>query len=159
MARTRSVIVVLPLICILMGLLAAMAGYGHLAERPDEDVAREAESGPVDRDPTTEALTSSEDSFLDDLSRGRSEAKGEGSASVCWIDPSDLPTAAEGALRKYELVHGARLIANGYLDLSGNVWGAVVQGGAAWCDVILVSTEDDETSAVRIARLFREDFG
>lgn len=159
MARTRPVVVALPLICILIGLAAMMVGHGRLPGKSGEPVVGEDKSDFGDREFAAEPLTSSEGSFLDDLSLGRTEAKGEGSASVFWVGPSDLPTAAEGVLRKYERVPDARLITSGYLDANGNVWGAVVRGGTTWCDLILVSTEDDEESTVRVARLAPGNLG
>lgn len=45
------------------------------------------------------------------------------------------------------------LPASGYLDMQGNVWGAIVQGGDAWCDVVLVNTEGGRESTVRVTRL------
>ena len=79
---------------------------------------------------------------------------GEGATeALYWVEEGDLPAAAENVLRAYVDAGGTRLAASGYLDIQGNVWGAIVQGGGAWCDVVLVNTEDGRKSAVRVTRL------
>lgn len=130
-----------------------------------------------------EARTSTPESFLDDLNQG-AFADGErddrtgvvGVSSVQWKVREDIPKATEPVLNAYAEHGGAHLLASGYLDLRGNVWGAViradvVQGASAasgeaatdgsrdsgsldaWCDVVLVSTDDGAESTVRIARM------
>lgn len=81
---------------------------------------------------------------------------GDGDATtaiVYWTERGDLPVAAERVLDAYADVCGVILGASGYLDMYGNVWGALVRRGDAWCDVVLVSTEDGEQSVVRVARV------
>lgn len=98
---------------------------------------------------------SSARSFLEDLSQGEGEGD-DGDATtaiVYWTERGDLPVAAERVLDAYADVGGVVLGASGYLDMYGNVWGALVRGGDAWCDVVLVSTEDGEQSVVRVARV------
>lgn len=97
--------------------------------------------------------------FLDDLSAGKADGKavdGGGTATkvVHWAERGDIPAAAEGVLRAYVDAGDAELTTSGYLDMHGNVWAAIVRGGDAWCDVVLVSTEDREESSVRVARVF-----
>lgn len=130
-----------------------------------------------------EARASTPESFLDDLNQG-AFADGErddrtgvvGVSSVQWKVREDIPKATEPVLNAYAEHGGAHLLASGYLDLRGNVWGAViradvVQGASAasgeaatdgsrdsgsldaWCDVVLVSTDDGAESTVRIARM------
>lgn len=148
-------------------------------EGPREDVqgllerARALFSGPV--------ATSGPARFLDDLNTFEPAESDEGTAeggtmSVQWKAPSDIPAAAEPVLQAYAQRGGAQLLASGYLDVRGNVWGAVVRkaaaqdGGSAdsrgegrsardeperqvWCDVVLVSTNDGQESVVRVARV------
>ena len=60
--------------------------------------------------------------------------------------------------RSYRAVPTASLAVSGYLDLKGNVWGAVVRDSRGWVDVVHVSTtEAAERTEVRVARLARED--
>ncbi len=77
---------------------------------------------------------------------------GPGSAAVTWRERSDIPEAAEGVLREYVKAGGSTVATSGYLDLRGNVWGAILRNSDAWCDVVLVSTEDGSESAVRVVR-------
>lgn len=130
-----------------------------------------------------EARASTPESFLDDLNQGaladgdRDDRTGAvGVSSVQWKVQEDIPKATEPVLNAYADRGGAHLLASGYLDLRGNVWGAVIRadvvpgasaasgeaatGGSrdsgsldAWCDVVLVSTDDGAESTVRIARM------
>lgn len=130
-----------------------------------------------------EARTSTPESFLDDLNQGapadgdRDDRTGVvGVLSVQWKVREDIPKATEPVLNAYAERGGAHLLASGYLDLRGNIWGAVIRadvaqgansasgeaatGGSrdsgsldAWCDVVLVSTDDGAESTVRIARM------
>ena len=98
---------------------------------------------------------SSARSFLEDLPQGEG-GRDDGDATtaiVYWTERGDLPVAAERVLDAYADVGGVILGASGYLDMYGNVWGALVRRGDAWCDVVLVSTEDGEQSVVRVARV------
>ena len=36
------------------------------------------------------------------------------------------------------------------------MWGAVLREGTTWCDVLLVTTEDDAVSRVRVTRVLPE---
>ena len=100
--------------------------------------------------------------FLSDLDKmsdsGHSEegAAGDGGSSVYWVEEGDLPIAAEGALREYAKMDGARLETSGYLDLHGNAWAALISGRGDWCDVILATTEDGEESVVRVTRIISD---
>ncbi len=100
---------------------------------------------------------SARDRFLGDLGEMRSE---EGTCwSVEFEESGSLPAIAEGVLKEYARVPSVDLIASGYLDLKGNVWGAVLRGGTSWCDVLLVSTGDDAVSRVRVTRTTPEGEG
>ena len=98
---------------------------------------------------------SSARSFLEDLPQGEG-GRDDGDATtaiVYWTERGDLPVAAERVLDAYADVGGVILGASGYLDMYGNVWGALVRRGDVWCDVVLVGTEDGEQSVVRVARV------
>lgn len=115
-------------------------------------------SGVVDLEDDS-SIASSVDSFLQDLSKveGPGGPSGDGRApthGVHWVERDDVPMAAKGVLQAYAKAGGAELAASGYLDMRGNVWGAIVQGGSAWCDVVLVSTEGGSKSTVRVVRTF-----
>lgn len=98
------------------------------------------------------------ETFLMVLEAGASGAatdntSGAGSSDVSFEVTGGLVTAAEGVLRAYRARHGAQLLASGYLDLKGNVWGAIVWDGAEWVDIVIVAAgEDDAMATVRVVR-------
>lgn len=97
--------------------------------------------------------------FLDDLCAWQKGAvrMGDGPcASVEFEEHASLPALAEDVLKTYARTRTASLVASGYLDLKGNVWGAVLREGTTWCDVLLVTTEDDAVSRVRVTRVLPE---
>ena len=97
--------------------------------------------------------------FLDDLHAWQKGAvrMGDGPcASVEFEERASLPALAEDVLKTYARTRTASLVASGYLDLKGNVWGAVLREGTTWCDVLLVTTEDDAVSRVRVTRVLPE---
>ena len=59
--------------------------------------------------------------------------------------------AAQGA----ELVLTPELALSGYLDIKGNVWGAIVRDGRGWVDMVTVAADTGDAScrlrAVRLA--------
>lgn len=164
----RALVYVLPLVCIGIAIVAALIGQG--ATQVDDDVFTrdEAEAGGQDGmlDRARALLgmkvrESSTETFLRDLTLNSHAqdpdavaSDGEGATEVLyWVEEGDLPVVAENVLRAYADTGEARLAASGYLDMQGNVWGAIVQGGDAWCDVVLVNTEGGRESTVRVTRL------
>lgn len=97
--------------------------------------------------------------FLDDLRAWQKDAVRMGGgpcASVEFEERASLPALAEDVLKTYARTRTASLVASGYLDLKGKVWGAVLREGTTWCDVLLVTTEDDAVSRVRVTRVLPE---
>lgn len=97
--------------------------------------------------------------FLDDLRAWQGEASRAGDetcVSVEFEGRASLPVLAEDVLKAYARTRTVSLVASGYLDLKGNVWGAVLREGSVWCDVLLVTTEDDAVSRVRVTRVLPE---
>ena len=159
-----------PLVCAVAAALALFWAFGvgaagDAADTSDADAAAdeeltEAVAGLVDELTGSQASNSSSESFLEDIAALASEAldaTGEESVVVAWEEAASLVELAAGVLEAYEEVEGAVLATSGYLDLQGNAWGAVVQGGTSWVDIVLVTTEDDETSQARIVRLLPID--
>lgn len=81
------------------------------------------------------------------------QTNGDSRPSVEFQERGDLITVAGSVLRAYADAPSVDLVVSGYLDLKGNVWGAVLRGGASWCDMVLVTTEDDAVSRVQITRV------
>lgn len=98
--------------------------------------------------------------FLEDLddavgtSRDASDGASEpAQGSVGWTDDAPLEQAAASVLRAYGQLPSARLMASGYIDLKGMVWGAIVFCPEGWVDVVMVDADaGDGKASVRVAR-------
>lgn len=104
------------------------------------------------------AYPSSTATFLADLERLSASPEEDAASSgaqdviVIWHEEAGLVDLAKRVLEPYEAV-GAELVTAGYLDLAGNVWGAVVATDA-WVDVAVISCdEQDAISTARVSRL------
>lgn len=66
-----------------------------------------------------------------------------------------MTEAAADLLRAYREVPTAQLALSGYLDIKGNVWGAIVRDGRGWVDMVTVAADAGDAScrlrAVRLA--------
>ena len=66
-----------------------------------------------------------------------------------------MTEAAADMLRAYREVPTAQLALSGYLDIKGNVWGAIVRDGRGWVDMVTVAADTGDAScrlrAVRLA--------
>lgn len=123
------------------------------ADVPDEVVEVARELGIDIEAMTHDARASSPERFLDDL-----DEADDGDASVTWSVSGDLVEPASDVIRAYRDMGTATLVTSGYLDLKGNVWGALVQGGTDWVDMVVVTTtEDGGETTVRVARLRADD--
>lgn len=104
-----------------------------------------------------EATTETFLTDVEELAAEMAESSPDEVAVVSWEEEADLVELAGSVLEAYEDLGDAVLATSGYLDLQGNAWGAVVQGGSSWVDIVIITTEDDETSMARVARLLPED--
>lgn len=107
----------------------------------------------------SEAMASSAEAFLDDLDAALERDAKADEAVVAWRSEGDVMEAGARVLGTYvEGGVGASLVTSGYLDMSGNVWGAVVWDGEHWADVVLVTqTPGEREVAVRVARMMAPD--
>ncbi len=65
-----------------------------------------------------------------------------------------MTEAAADMLRAYREVPTAQLALGGYLDIKGNVWGAIVRDGRGWVDMVTVAADAGDTSCrLRVVRL------
>ena len=62
-----------------------------------------------------------------------------------------MTEAAADLLRTYREVPTAQLALSGYLDIKGNVWGAIVRDGRGWVD--MVTDAADASCHLRAVRL------
>lgn len=127
-------------------------GERSAAETVDSDVERMFEQVEVVME---KAVESSVDSFISDLGTGAE--KGAQGAAVRWSEQRDLVGPAQDVLHAYAELPEAELMSSGYLDLAGNVWVALVQGGREWVDMVyLASNEERSETDVHIVRLRAE---
>ena len=65
-----------------------------------------------------------------------------------------MTEAAADMLRAYREVPTAQLALSGYLDIKGNVWGAIVRDGRGWVDMVTVAADTGDASCrLRVIRL------
>lgn len=74
---------------------------------------------------------------------------------LAWTEDRPMTEAAADLLRAYREVPTAQLALSGYLDIKGNVWGAIVRDGRGWVDMVTVAADAGDAScrlrAVRLA--------
>ena len=74
---------------------------------------------------------------------------------LAWTEDRPITEAAADMLRAYREVPTAQLALSGYLDIKGNVWGAIVRDGRGWVDMVTVAADVGDAScrlrAVRLA--------
>lgn len=82
------------------------------------------------------------------------EAAASGGAYEIWTVDGGIEEAVAELLGLYRQEGATRLLAYGYLDLFGNVWGALVVKLGAWVDVVVAQAdEDDSATTLKVTRL------
>lgn len=73
---------------------------------------------------------------------------------LAWSEDRPMTEAAADMLRAYREVPTAQLALSGYLDIKGNVWGAIVRDGRGWVDMVTVAADAGDASCrLRAVRL------
>lgn len=73
---------------------------------------------------------------------------------LAWPEDRPMTEAAADLLRAYREVPTAQLALSGYLDIKGNVWGAIVRDGRGWVDMVTVAADAGDASCrLRAVRL------
>lgn len=76
------------------------------------------------------------------------------SVRLAWAEDRPMTEAAADLLRAYREVPTAQLALSGYLDIKGNVWGAIVRDGRGWVDMVTVAADTGDASCrLRVVRL------
>ena len=144
-----------PWAVVLACLVVALVACALWAARGNED-------GRDFRDPSEQGLSTAMESlrghrgkesdaehWLEDL-----DASTEASPAVKWTENRGMVCAASSLLKRYERLDSAVLETQGYLDLKGNAWGAIVSDRKGWVDMVTVmSNEADDEATVRVVRL------
>ncbi len=127
--------------------VAADAGSGSASQKDD---ARDA-------DDANAAVTAQ--TFLQALDEQADAATGSSANNavdvrLAWSECRPMTEAAADMLRAYREVPTAQLALSGYLDIKGNVWGAIVRDGRGWVDMVTVAADAGDTSCrLRVVRL------
>ena len=75
-------------------------------------------------------------------------------ARLTWAEDRPMTEVAADLLRAYREVPTAQLALSGYLDIKGNVWGAIVRDGRGWVDMVTVAADAGDASCrLRVIRL------
>lgn len=94
---------------------------------------------------------------LDERAASATEPSADNAIAVrlAWSEDRPMTEAAADLLRAYREVPTAQLALSGYLDIKGNVWGAIVRDGRGWVDMVTVAADAGDAScrlrAVRLA--------
>lgn len=165
--RHRTVAAALAACCSALVLVALSAGSGggaggaragsEAVETPAPTVEG-ADSG-AGGEPVADALSdgaeggATAETFLALLDEGRD---GSGRATpVVWIERRGIAEAAADVVGAYRDLGSPVLATSGYLDLSGNVWGALLVDAEGWADMVTVMEDGSgERTTVRVVRLW-----
>ena len=93
---------------------------------------------------------------LDERAVGATERSAGNAIAVrlAWSECRPMTEAAADMLRAYREVPTAQLALSGYLDIKGNVWGAIVRDGRGWVDMVTVAADAGDASCrLRVVRL------
>ena len=93
---------------------------------------------------------------LDERAASETEPAADNAIAVrlAWSEDRPMTEAAADLLRAYREVPTAQLALSGYLDIKGNVWGAIVRDGRGWVDMVTVAADvGDASCRLRAVRL------
>ena len=93
---------------------------------------------------------------LDERAASATEPSADNAIAVrlAWSEDRPMTEAAADLLRAYREVPTAQLALSGYLDIKGNVWGAIVRDGRGWVDMVTVAADAGDASCrLRAVRL------
>ena len=149
--------------------LAAQAGSAdaNAAPEPEESPPREGESPgdppaaeevgsgstPEGAPETPSAGGASSATFMGDLEE-EAACTDDPQVGIAWEEPRGLAPVAGDILDRYAACGTARLATSGFIDIKGNVWGAVIEDGRGWVDVVTVTeAPDGASSTARVIRM------
>lgn len=156
----------LVLACLIVAIVAAVWGLGAAHRRGSDGVEAPAvttswddavqgdNDSAVDGGASTTAQT-----FLQSLDAQAGtvpEPSGDSAiaARLAWSEGRPMTEAAADMLRAYREIPTARLALSGYIDIKGNLWGAVVRDDRGWVDMVTVAADEGDASCrLRAVRL------
>lgn len=123
------------------------------AEEGDVPACSPGLDGAGAEDEQTQGGRATSATFMGELAE-LAEATEEAEVSMSWEERRDLVDVAGDVLRAYEEAGTARLATSGFVDLKGNIWGAVIEDERGWVDVVTVMEGAGSASShVRIIRM------
>ena len=161
----RPVGALLVLACVVVAVAVAVWGL-NAARQQRLGVAADAGSGSAatfqkddarDTDDANVAVTTQ--TFLQALDERAGTATGSSANNavavrLAWSECRPMTETAADMLRAYREVPTAQLALSGYLDIKGNVWGAIVRDGRGWIDMVTVAADTSDASCrLRAVRL------
>ena len=158
--------VLLVFACLVVSMAAVLWGVnaarqqrsGNAADADSRSTAASQKDGAQRSDDPDAAITAQ--TFLqklDERAVGATERSAGNAIAVrlAWTEDRPMTEAAADLLRAYREVPTAQLALSGYLDIKGNVWGAIVRDGRGWVDMVTVAAGAGDAScrlrAVRLA--------
>lgn len=161
----RPVGALLVFACLVVAIAAVLWGL-NAARQQRSGAAADADSGSTavsQKDETPDAgdadVAVTAQTFLqklDERAVGATElpAGNAIAARLAWAEDRPMTEAAADLLRAYCEVPTAQLVLSGYLDIKGNVWGAIVRDGRGWVDMVTVAADAGDASCrLRVVRL------
>ena len=162
----RPVGALLVLTCLVVSMVAVLWGVnaarqqrsGNAADADSRSTAVSQKDGTQRSDDPGAAVTAQ--TFLqklDERAVGATERSAGNAIAVrlAWAEDRPMTEVAADLLRAYREVPTAQLALSGYLDIKGNVWGAIVRDGRGWVDMVTVAADAGDAScrlrAVRLA--------
>lgn len=161
----RPVGTLLVLTCLVVSMVAVLWGVnaarqqrsGNAADADSRSTAVSQKDGTQRSDDPDAAVTVQ--TFLqklDERAVGATErpAGNAIAARLAWAEDRPMTEAAADLLRAYREVPTSQLALSGYLDIKGNVWGAIVRDGRGWVDMVTVAADAGDASCrLRVVRL------
>lgn len=161
----RPVGSLLVLVCLLVAIAVTLWGLG-IARQQRPDATADSGSGSAAVSQAEDARNASAQDAavtaqtflqaLDERAAGATEPSADNAIAVrlAWSEDRPMTEAAADLLRAYREVPTAQLALNGYLDIKGNVWGAIVRDGRGWVDMVTVAADAGDASCrLRAVRL------
>ena len=163
-AGGRPVGALLVCACLTVAIAVALWGLGVARQRPDATADSGSGSAAVPqaedaRDAGAQDAAVTAQTFLqtlDERAASATEPAADNAIAVrlAWSEDRPMTEAAADMLRAYREVPTAQLALSGYLDIKGNVWGAIVRDGRGWVDMVTVAADvGDASCRLRVVRL------
>ena len=150
----------LVLVCLLVAIAVTLWGLGvarqqrpgATADLGSGSAAVSQAEGAQDLGGQNAAVTAR--TFLQAASATEPSADNAIAVRLAWSEDRPMTEAAADLLRVYREVPTAQLALSGYLDIKGNVWGAIVRDGRGWVDMVTVAADAGDASCrLRAVRL------